>query len=156
MLKGVTSVLPGYAGGSTPNPSYEQVCGGNTGHAEVVKIDYDPGQVSLNTLMTVFFASHDPTTPNRQGADVGTQYRSIILYSTDDQRADAERFIKELNDSNSTGAPVITEVKKLDQFYQAEEKHLDYFNRNKERGYCQLVINPKLEKVQAKFAELLK
>jgi peptide-methionine (S)-S-oxide reductase len=156
MLKGVASVAPGYAGGEVVNPTYEQVCGGNTSHAEVIKIDYDPTQVPYTTLLTVFFASHDPTTLNRQGADVGTQYRSIILTTAEAQKKGAENFITELNASSTEGATVVTEVKPLETFYPAEEKHFNYYEQNKNRGYCQLVINPKLEKVQKQFAELLK
>jgi len=153
-LKGVKNVSPGYAGGNIPNPSYEEVCNGTTGHAEVIKIDYDPSLVKLRDLMTVFFASHDPTTLNRQGNDIGTQYRSVILYENENQKKIAEDFIKEI-DNSASGNPVVTEVKKLDKFYPAEEYHRDYFARNPEKAYCQLVINPKLEKVQKEFAELL-
>lgn len=156
MLKGVIAVEPGYAGGTKADPTYEEVSSGTTGHAEVIHIEYDPTQVSYRDLMTVFFGSHDPTTMNRQGNDVGTQYRSIILTTTDTQKTEAEAFIKELNDSNKEGAPVVTEVKPLDKFYSAENYHHDYYANNKDQGYCQLVINPKLEKVQHKFAELLK
>lgn len=154
-LKGVESVMPGYAGGSVPTPTYEQVCSGTTGHAEVIKIDYDPSQVKLRDLFTVFFATHDPTTPNRQGNDVGTQYRSIILYTNDTQKTEAEKFIKEI-DTSATGNPVVTEIVPLEVFYPAEDYHRDYFARNPDRAYCQVVINPKLEKVQKQFAELLK
>jgi peptide-methionine (S)-S-oxide reductase len=156
MLKGVSSVVPGYAGGTVPNPTYEQVCNGNTGHAECTKVVFDPSQVSYKTLMTVFFASHDSTTLNRQGNDVGTQYRSVIFFTTPAQEADAKAFIADLNASNSQGAPVVTQVEPLPVFYEAENYHHDYFARNKNAAYCQLVINPKLEKVQKQFAELLK
>lgn len=156
MMKGVSSVLPGYAGGKTENPTYMQVSNGDTGHAEVIKIEYDPALVSYKTLMTVFFASHDPTTLNRQGADVGTQYRSIILTTTLGQEAEAKDFIAELNASSDKGAPVVTEVVPLLKFYEAEEYHKDYYAKNKETNrYCELVINPKLEKVQKAFGELL-
>ncbi len=156
MLKGVILVAPGYAGGSTENPTYEQICNGNTGHAEVIKIEYDSEVIPLETLLTVFFASHDPTTKNRQGNDVGTQYRSIILFENDGQKIACEKFIKELNDSNEKGAPITTEVKPLDVFYPAEDYHKNYYENNKNQAYCQVVINPKLKKVQEKFAELLK
>ena len=116
MLKGVISVEPGYAGGHKENPTYEEVCSGNTGHAEAIKIEYNPQIISLKTLLTVFFATHDPTTINRQGNDVGEQYRSIILYSTDEQKKISEDFIKELDNSSSEGKPVVTEVKKLENF----------------------------------------
>ncbi len=156
MLKGVISVGPGYAGGTTENPTYEEVSSGTTGHAEVIKIVFDPVQVTYRTLLTVFFGSHDPTTKNRQGNDVGTQYRSVILYTTPEQKEVAESFIRELNASASEGAPIVTEVAPLTKFYDAEEYHKDYYARNKNAGYCQVVINPKLEKVQKEFAGLLK
>lgn len=156
MLKGVISVVPGYAGGTKPNPTYEEVCGGATGHAEVAKIEFNPKEVSCRDLLTVFFATHDSTTPNRQGNDVGPQYRSIILYTNQAQKEEAESFIKEIEASRPGGAPVVTEVKPLVQFYEAEEEHRDYYKKNQQKAYCQLIINPKLEKVQGKFAALLK
>jgi peptide-methionine (S)-S-oxide reductase len=156
MLKGVSSVLPGYSGGTVPNPTYEQVCSGSTGHAECTKVEYDPTQINYNYLLTVFFGSHDPTTLNRQGADVGTQYRSVIFYTTPEQKQIAENFIKEINNSSSEGKPVVTEVLPLDVFYEAENYHKDYYERNKNEAYCELVINPKLEKVVKNFGELLK
>jgi len=155
MMKGVTSVLPGYAGGSIPNPTYEQVCGGQTGHAEVVEIKYDPSLVSLEDILTVFFGSHDPTTVNRQGKDVGTQYRSVIFYTTPEQKEIAAQFIQKINESSSEGAPVVTELEPLEKFYPAEDYHRDYFKRNPGNPYCEVVINPKLHKVQEKYAELL-
>jgi peptide-methionine (S)-S-oxide reductase len=155
MMKGVSSVEPGYAGGTTKNPTYEQVSLGKTGHAEVTKVEYDPSLVSFENLLTVFFASHDPTTLNRQGNDVGSQYRSAVFYTTPEQKKKTEDFIKEINKSHKSGAPVVTEVEPLDVFYPAENYHKDYFARNPENPYCQLVINPKLEKVQKKFADLL-
>lgn len=154
-LKGVISVAPGYAGGSTPNPTYEAVCSGKTGHAEVIKIEYDPSVVSLRTLLTIFFATHDPTTLNRQGHDVGTQYRSIILYTSGAQKEEAQHFIEGLNASAHDGKPVVTELKSLDVFYPAEDYHRDYYKKNPSQSYCQVVINPKLEKVQKEFAEFL-
>jgi peptide-methionine (S)-S-oxide reductase len=155
MLKGVQSVTPGYTGGTVANPTYEQVCSGETGHAEAVLITYDSSLVKFEDLLTVFFGTHDPTTPNRQGADVGTQYRSSIFYSTPEQKEASENFIKELN-SRQGGAPIITEVSELKKFYPAEDYHKDYFSNHKFAPYCQVVINPKLEKVQEKFASLLK
>lgn len=156
MLKGVVSVASGYAGGTKSNPTYEEVCTGKTGHAEVIEIEYDPSQISYRDLLTIFFAAHDPTTPNRQGNDAGPQYRSIILYANERQKRDAETFIEELNASHPEGKPVVTEVQPLDRFYPAEDYHRDYFAKNPASSYCQLVINPKLEKVQQKFTELLK
>lgn len=156
MLRGVISVAPGYAGGKTENPTYYQVSNGDTGHAEVIQIEYDPSQVKYRDLLTVFFGSHDATQVNRQGNDVGTQYRSVVLYSDDEQKKEAKAFIKELNDSAKDGAPIATEIAPLKKFYPAEKEHLDYYARNREQGYCQIIIAPKLQKVQEKFAELLK
>ena len=152
-LKGVQSVVPGYAGGDKKDPSYKDVSSGHTGHAEVIKIEFDPSQISYEDLLTVFFATHDPTTLNRQGADEGTQYRSIILHTTPEQKQQAEEFIKKLN---ADGPPVVTELKPFEQFYEAEEYHHDYYKRNPEKAYCQIVINPKLEKLKKRFNELLK
>ena len=156
MMRGVSDVRPGYAGGTVVNPTYNQVCEGTTGHAEVVRIEYDPAQVQYRDLMTVFFGSHDPTTLNRQGNDVGTQYRSIIFTTTEGQKEEAEAFIAELNASATDGKPIVTEVEPLTTFYEAEDYHHDYFANNKSAMYCQLIINPKLEKVQKHFAALLK
>lgn len=156
MLKGVSVVLPGYSGGKIPNPTYEQVCSGTTGHAEVVYIEFNPEEVSYKTLLIVFFGSHDPTTVNRQGNDIGTQYRSVIFYTTPEQKKDAEMFIKEINESNKEGKPVATDVEPLDKFYEAENYHKDYFAKNPGNPYCEIVINPKLYKVKKKFTELLR
>jgi peptide-methionine (S)-S-oxide reductase len=156
MLKGVESVDPGYAGGATENPTYEEVSGGKSGHAEVIRIEYHPELVSYENLLTVFFGSHDPTTLNRQGADVGTQYRSVIFYTTPEQKEKAEKFIEDINSSSKLGATIVTEVAPLDTFYIAENYHKDYYANNKNAGYCEIVINPKLEKVQKEFGELLK
>ncbi len=156
MLKGVSSVEPGYAGGTTANPTYEEVSSGKTGHAEVIKIEYDPAQVKYRDLMTVFFASHDSTSLNRQGADVGTQYRSVLFFTTPEQKKQAEDFIAELNVSNKAGEEIVTQVVPLETFYPAENYHRDYFAAHKNAPYCQLIINPKLEKVQKQFAKLLK
>lgn len=209
-LQGVISVMPGYAGGHKENPSYEEVCSGKTGHAEVIRIEYDSALISYKDLLTVFFATHDPTTLNRQGNDVGTQYRSIILYNSEEQKQEAEAFIKEINDSNATtskeqpaadvaqsaldveqhaldvaqsasdlrqpltkvaktsqdmsrhaparvgGATIITEVKPLEKFYEAEGYHQKYYQRNSWQPYCQVVIHPKLQKLKEKFQSLLK
>ncbi|MBI2640712.1 MAG: peptide-methionine (S)-S-oxide reductase MsrA [Candidatus Sungbacteria bacterium] len=155
-LRGVISVMPGYAGGTKTNPTYEEVCSGKTGHAEVIKIEYDPGRIKFTDLLTVFFATHDPSTPNRQGNDVGTQYRSIILYTNTEQKKQAEEFIKKLNESSPEGKPIVTEIKPLEKFYEAEEYHREYYKKNSAQPYCQIVINPKLEKLQKEFADLLK
>ena len=156
MLRGVHSVVPGYAGGKTENPTYYKVTNGDTGHAEVIHIEYDPTQVSYNALLTVFFGSHDATQINRQGNDIGTQYRSIVLYGDEVQKKETEDFIHELNNSSKEGKPIATEVAPLTKFYPAEKEHLDYYARNKNQGYCQIIIAPKLQKVQEKFAALLK
>lgn len=155
MLKGVISVAPGYAGGTKENPTYEEVSRGDTGHAEVIRIEYDASLISYKDLLTVFFATHDPTTPNRQGNDVGPQYRSVILYTRENQREEAERFIEGLNASSEEGAPVITQVQPLDRFWEAEDYHRDYYRQNKTKPYCLLVINPKLKKVKEQFAKLI-
>jgi peptide-methionine (S)-S-oxide reductase len=155
MLRGVISVEPGYAGGAKPNPTYEDICTGKSGYAEVTKVVFDPMQISIRDLMTVFFATHDPSSLNRQGNDVGTQYRSAIFYTTSEQKKEAEKMIAEI-DAGAEGDPVVTELTPLDVFYPAEEYHKNYFANNPERAYCQIVINPKVEKVQAKFSELLK
>ena len=155
MLKGVSAVLPGYSGGTIPNPTYAQVSGGTTGHAEVVYIEFNPQEVSYRTLLTIFFGSHDPTMRNRQGNDIGTQYRSVIFYTTPEQKKEAEEFIKEINDPNKEGKPVVTDVEPLDKFYEAENYHKDYFANNSSNPYCEIVINPKLDKVKKEFAELL-
>lgn len=155
MLKGVVAVAPGYAGGTVENPTYEQVSAGRTGHAEVIRIEYDPSLIKYETLLTVFFATHDPTTLNRQGNDVGPQYRSTILYADDEQKAAAEKFIADLNNSTTEGAPIVTTVEPLGAFYPAEDYHKNYFATHKDEPYCQLVIAPKVAKVKKKFAELL-
>jgi len=155
-LKGVVSVAPGFAGGTTENPTYAIVSHGNTGHAEVSRVEYDPSQISYNDLLTVFFATHDPTTLNRQGADVGTEYRSIILYSTEQQKREAEAFISRLGETDFKGRKIVTEVQPLTRFYEAEGYHHEYYRNNSSAPYCQVVISPKLEKLQKKFEPMLK
>ena len=155
-LKGVERVQSGYAGGRVANPSYEQVCTGTTGHAEVVQITFDPEMVSFDDLLHVFFTIHDPTTLNRQGVDVGTQYRSAIFYHTADQKAAAERVIAELQSEHVWDDPIVTELKPLEAFYPAEEYHRDYFRRNPNQGYCSAVIAPKVAKVRKLFLDKLK
>lgn len=156
MLKGIVSVTPGYAGGTKENPTYEEVCSGSTGYVEVSRVEYDLDKISFRDLLTVFFGSHDPTSVNRQGNDTGTQYRSVIFYTTPEQKEEAEKFIKEINDSNTLGKPIVTAVEPLTKFYEAENYHRDYYAKNSGNPYCEIIINPKLQKVQEKFAELLK
>jgi len=148
MLEGVKKVSPGYSGGTKEDATYEKVSSGKTRHAEVTYIEYNPSEIKYHDLLTVFFASHDPTTVNRQGNDVGTQYRSVIFYTTDEQKKEAEKFIKELD--------AVTELEPLGEFYEAENYHRDYYENNKSAPYCQIIINPKLEKVHQQFSELLK
>ena len=155
MLRGVNSVVPGYSGGNMKYPTYAEVSIGDSGHAECVKIEFDPDQVKYRDLLTVFFGSHDPTSLNRQGADVGTQYRSVIFYTTPEQKEEAESFIAELNASSKQGRPIVTEVVPLKAFFDAEAYHKDYYERNKDQPYCEIVINPKLEKVVKEYANLL-
>jgi peptide-methionine (S)-S-oxide reductase len=155
-LKGVENVQSGYAGGRVANPSYEDVCTGTTGHAEVVQITFDPQVVSFEDLLHVYFTIHDPTTLNRQGADVGTQYRSAIFYHTPEQKATAERVIAELQAQKLWDEPVVTELKPLTAFYPAEEYHRDYFRRNPTQGYCRAVIAPKVAKVRKLYFDRLK
>lgn len=156
MLRGVGSVLSGYTGGITKNPTYKEVNTGSTGYVESIKIKFNPEEISYRDLLTVFFGSHDPTTKDSQGNDIGTQYRSAIFYTNLQQKETAESFIKELNLSSGEGQSIVTEVVPFDIFYPAEKYHDDYYNKNKEAPYCQLIINPKLKKVQEKFAGFLK
>jgi peptide-methionine (S)-S-oxide reductase len=155
-LQGVDRVIPGYTGGQVANPSYRDVCTGTTGHAEAIQIAFDPGVISFRELLEVFFSIHDPTTFNYQGNDVGTQYRSAIFYHTPEQKAEAERIIGELTASGVWPRPLVTEVKPLADFYPAEEYHHQYYRRNPEQGYCQVVISPKLAKFRQKYAAKLR
>ena len=155
-LNGVDSVTSGYAGGETPDPSYRAVCSGQTGHAEVVQIEYDPDVVSYVDLLEVFFTVHDPTQINRQGPDVGTQYRSIILSHDDEQHEQAEAFIAELEAEGVYDDEIVTELEGLETFYVAEAKHQDYYEKNPNQAYCSFHIPPKLEKVREQFADRLK
>ncbi|WP_180004565.1 MULTISPECIES: peptide-methionine (S)-S-oxide reductase MsrA [unclassified Acinetobacter] len=152
-LKGVQTVVSGYAGGVTQHPSYEQICEGNTQHAEVIQINFDDSQISFSQLLDVFFATHDPTTLNRQGNDVGTQYRSVIFYQDDSQKQIAEHRIEELK---AEGINIVTELSPMPTFYPAEEYHQNFFARNPNQGYCNFSIPPKLMKLRSKFQELLK
>lgn len=163
MLKGIVSVMPGYAdstsspqAGVERRPTYEEVCSGTTGYVEVIRIEYDSENLTFHDLLAVFFGSHDPTSVNRQGNDVGIQYRSVVFYMTSEQKEEVERFIKEINDSNAMGKPVVTAVKPLAKFYEAENYHREYYAKNPGNPYCEVIINPKLQKVQEKFAKLLK
>jgi peptide-methionine (S)-S-oxide reductase len=155
-LPGVKSVESGYMGGRVENPTYKQVCTGTTGHAEVVRVTFDPSQISYRDLLAVFFAIHDPTTLDRQGNDVGTQYRSAIFYSSDEQRREAEKAIAELTAAGEFSAPVVTAIGPAAAFFVAEDYHQNYFNENSQQPYCRFIIAPKLEKFRKAFAEKLK
>jgi peptide-methionine (S)-S-oxide reductase len=155
-LQGVESVVSGYAGGTAANPSYEQVCTGSTGHAEVVQITFDPDKISYRELLEVFFTIHDPTTPNRQGADAGTQYRSVILYHTTEQEKTAKSVVEELEASGTWNDPIVTEIKEFQEFYPAEDYHQGYYRRNQKQPYCQAVITPKMTKLRQKWLDKLK
>jgi len=155
-LDGVERVVSGYAGGHVENPTYEQVCGKKTGHAEVVQLTFDPARVSYRDLLEVFFTIHDPTTMDRQGNDVGPQYRSVIFYHDDDQRRTAEAIIAELTAEHAFDMPIVTEVQPLSRFYGAEEYHQNYYVQNSSQPYCAYVISPKLAKFRKKFAERLR
>lgn len=154
-LRGVRRVVSGYAGGRVPNPTYREVCSGLTGHAEVVQVTFDPAEISYRDLLGVFFATHDPTTLNRQGADVGTQYRSVVFYHDDEQRRAAEEVIAGLEAEGVFDDPIVTEVKPLDRFYVAEAHHQDYFRRNPAQPYCQAVIAPKVAKLRREYLDRL-
>jgi peptide-methionine (S)-S-oxide reductase len=155
-LKGVTWVMSGYAAGHVDNPSYKQVCSGRTGHAEVVQVKFDPAELSYADLLRVFFTIHDPTTKDRQGNDIGSQYRSIILTHSDEQRATAEAVIEEIAGAKIWPGRIVTEIEPLEKFYQAEEEHHDYFARNPYSGYCQVVVAPKVTKFRKHFADRVK
>lgn len=155
-VDGVEQVVSGYAAGHVPNPTYEAVCSGTTGHAEVVQVTYDPERISYTELLEIFFATHDPTTLNRQGNDKGPQYRSIVLTHSPEQMSDAEAVIAELTEARLFDAPIVTEIRPLEQFYPAEAYHQHYYARNPEQGYCNFVITPKLAKFRTKFADRLK
>jgi peptide-methionine (S)-S-oxide reductase len=149
MFKGVVKTIPGYAGGHTKDPDYENVCAGDTGHAEVLQIEYDPSVVTLDKLLEIFFEMHDPTSVDRQGGDVGSQYRSIILYQTDEQKKNADSFIKSIQ--KKYDKPIATEIKKLEKFYPAEDYHKDYFKKNPLQPYCIFVVRPKVEKIKKEY-----
>jgi len=155
-LRGVTDVVSGYSGGHVHEPTYERVCAGTTGHAEVVQLTFDPSVIAFEDILRVFFTIHDPTTLNRQGADVGTQYRSAIFYHTEEQKAVAQQLIAALNAEKLWNAPIVTEVTPYDRFYPAEEYHQEYFARNPHQGYCQFIIAPKVAKFRQKYLSRLR
>ncbi len=155
-LRGVRKVVSGYAGGKTPDPTYEQICNGNTGHAEVIQVTFDPEQITFADLLDVFFTLHDPTTKNRQGADVGTQYRSVVFYNSPEQQAVAEKKIAEVNATGIWPAPLVTEVSPLPTFYPAEDYHQGFYRENPYQPYCANVIPPKIAKLRKHFADRLK
>lgn len=156
-LEGVASVMPGYSGGHTVNPTYKEVCSGETGHAECTQIVYDPSKVSYDELLEVFFKVHDPTSLNRQGNDVGTQYRSVIFYHNDEQKRLAEKYKTELDQSGAYDKPIVTQIAAMEKFYPAENYHHDYYEYNKDKNpYCAVVVRPKLEKFRKVFSEKLK
>lgn len=155
-LKGVQSVLPGYSGGNVENPTYEQVSSGETNHAEVTKVEFDADIITYDELLDVFFHTHDPTSLNRQGADVGTQYRSAIFYVDEDQKTMAQKFIERLNDSKAFDKPIVTTLEPFTTFYEAEDYHQKYFETHPNAGYCQLVIAPKIHKLEKMYSEKLK
>lgn len=155
-VDGVESVVSGYSGGETSEPSYEEVCSGRTGHAEVVQVAFDPETIPYRDVLSLFFAIHDPTTLNRQGADVGTQYRSVIFYHDDVQKSVAEQLITELSSAGLWQNPIVTEVASFDAFFPAEDYHQGYYSRNDQQPYCQVVITPKLAKFRKKYAARLK
>ena len=156
LLQGVEKVVNGYAGGSVANPSYEAVCNGRTGHAEVVQVTFDPSVLPFSALLDVFFTIHDPTTPNRQGNDVGTQYRSIVLYATPEQKAATESAIRDLDSKHVYGRSIVTQVEPLRAFFAAEDYHQGYYRRNPRQGYCQAIISPKVSKLRKQWAQRLK
>lgn len=155
-MKGIQRVVSGYTGGKVANPTYKQVCTGLTGHAEVVQITYDPTVVTFEQILDVFFHTHDPTTLNRQGADVGTQYRSAVFFHDEGQKAAAQKLIEELNASGEFDAPIVTTLEKLETFYPAEDYHQDYFRQNPANPYCRAVVGPKVRKFRKRYQALLK
>jgi len=155
-INGVENVVSGYTGSTTVNPTYEQVCTGKTGHAESVQVRFNPSKLSYREILEIFFSVHDPTTLNRQGADMGTQYRSAIFYHNDQQKRVAEELIRKLSKANLWSEPIVTQVIPLDKFYPAEEYHQEYFSRHPEQAYCQMVISPKISKFRKQWAERLK
>lgn len=155
-IEGVEKVTPGYSGGHVKNPTYNQVVTGSTGHAEVIQVTFDPEIIPYREILEIFFTMHDPTSLNKQGADVGTQYRSVIFYHSEEQKKVAEKFIEEMNETNLFNLPIVTKLEPLGEFYEAEDYHMNYYNRNKNQGYSRFVIAPKLKKVEKEFKERIK
>lgn len=155
-LKGVVKVESGYAGGATENPSYEEVCEGTTGHVEVNRIEFDPNSIAFSKLLEIFFDIHDPTTLNRQGNDIGTQYRSVIFFSSNEQKKEAEEYIQHLKEIKAFAREIVTQLEPLQTFYKAESYHQDYYNKNAYVPYCSLVISPKIKHFEEKYKDLLK
>ncbi|MBL8030190.1 MAG: peptide-methionine (S)-S-oxide reductase MsrA [Candidatus Doudnabacteria bacterium] len=155
-LRGVQSVMPGYSGGRVEDPTYEQVSLGNTGHAEAIKVEFDPEEINYRDLLEVFFSTHDPTTLNKQGNDVGEQYRSVVFYTNEEQKKETEEFVNELENDKVFNSPIVTEITPFQKFYEAEGYHKNYFERNRNNPYCMVIINPKLEKFKKKFVSLMK
>jgi peptide-methionine (S)-S-oxide reductase len=156
MVKGVETIEPGYSGGSIPNPTYEQVSTGSTGHAEVAQITFDPSVISFREILEIFFATHDPTTLNRQGPDIGTQYRSVIFYHNNEQKAAAEKITAELDKERIWDKPIVTKLEPFKAFYKAEDYHKDYYKRHQNEPYCRIIITPKIIKLQQRFITKLK
>ena len=155
-LDGVKKVVSGYIGGKTINPTYKDICNGDTGHAEAIQITFDPNRISFGQLLEIFFATHDPTTLNRQGNDIGTQYRSEIFYNNEAQKQISEGYIDLMSKENTFGKPIVTKVSAASKFYEAEDYHQNYYNQNKEQGYCSYIITPKIEKLQKVYKDKLK
>ncbi len=155
-MEGVTKVVPGYSGGHVKTPSYQQVVTGTTGHAEVIQVTFDPEKIPFREILEIFFTMHDPTSLDRQGADVGPQYRSVIYYHSEEQRRVAEGFIVEMKETDMFNLPILTKLEPFTEFYEAEDYHVNYYNRNKQQGYCRYVIEPKLKKVENYFKKRIK
>lgn len=155
-VRGVQGVVSGYANGQVPHPTYEQVCSGTTGHAECIEVNFDPQVLPLDVLLQIFFATHDPTTLNRQGNDVGTQYRSAIFVTSGSQQTAVRQFVQQLGQSGQIGAPIVTEIAPLEKFWPAEAYHQEYFDNNARQPYCQFVVAPKVDKLETRFADWLK
>lgn len=156
LFEGIVEIEPGYAGGKTPNPSYREVCSGSTGHAEVVRLKYDENNISLEAILEIFFHAHDPTTLNRQGNDVGTQYRSIVFYSNEDQKETIDRIIHKIEQDRVWDRPIVTQVEPFTAFYAAEDYHKNYYDKNSSQPYCNIVIGPKVKKIRNTFSEIVK